>query len=193
MKNKKIFLAFVISIVILFVLFIFYFFIHSEVGRLYGEMKTIRENIAEGLAKDKELDLIKSDIKNTLGDYERINSFFVSSDGLVDFIQYVENMGKEAGVSVLTRSVTNKNGSQNNPSENYPEGFKEEIIISFDVYGSLKNNLNFLDLIEHLPYKISVLGASFEKIDQKTTEKDVPVDKNFDYKSNISISVIKSK
>lgn len=193
MKNKKIILAFIVSVVIIFVLLIFYFFLHSEVNRLYDELKTIRESIAEGLAKDKELDLIKSDIKNTLGDYERINSFFVSSDGLVDFIQYIENLGKGLGISVITRSVTNKNGSQDTSSGGTSEGFKEEILITFEVFGSLKGNLTFLDLVEHLPYKISVLGASFEKLDQKTAEKDVPTSNGFSYKSNISISVIKSK
>ena len=71
MKNKSLFIIFIVSLIIFFGLFVIYFFIHSQVVSLYEEMQIIRKNISEGLAKEKELDLIKSDIKKTLSDYEK--------------------------------------------------------------------------------------------------------------------------
>lgn len=191
--HKKTFLIFGILFLAIAGLSFGYGFLHLKTAKTYEEIKKLKEKIAEEKVKDRQFSLIKSDIKNTLADYEKIEKLFVGREGLVDFIQNLEDLGKSAKVLVLTKGVTSKSLSPDLGIEEEKDFLKEEITVNLDVYGSLETNTAFLNLIEHLPYKTNVSAISFEKLGEKNVNKDVPEKNSFTFKSNITMTVLKLK
>lgn len=149
-----------------------YIYLYERAVILFAQAKEIRSRIIEETAKDRELENIRSDIKASLGNYEKVQDLFISKEFVGDFLEGLENLGREIGVLVVTESVTNK---ELNPSVSD----KEEMNIFLTVRGSQENTIAYLKLLELLPYKIRIDNALLQKgesigVDKKGQQKISP-------------------
>ena len=86
----------------------------------------------------------------------RLRSFFVEEGGVADFIEYVESLGRKAGVTLEVRSV------EVLPVAEGGESF-EELALTIETRGSWSEVMSFEQALETAPYGISITTTTFER------------------------------
>lgn len=126
-------------------------------GFLSFYIKGRQDNINTLLAS-AEKDLLKDEtlrsIKQSLGENEenlaKIDSYFITDEGVVDFIESIEGLGKESGVELSIGSVTTEPNSSNK------NDFKETLRMRIETRGGWTESYNFLRLVESMPRYLEV-------------------------------------
>ncbi len=164
-SEKKLAIIILLSVLVLLGGYV-YLYILAE--KMFIETGEIRSRINVAKSKNNELQLIRENIKSTLGTYELVKQMFVPKDGVVDFIQTLEALGRESGLSLTIKTVENK-------SLNSTVQGKERITIFFSADGDKSKLLLFLKLIENLKYKVDIddvlLIKSVKKNDESSEDK----------------------
>jgi hypothetical protein len=129
-----------------------YFYVSGMVNKNLEKISNLSNNLNTQLLKQEQFKLFKNIINETNLDREELDTRFISSDGLVSFITQVEALATLSGVSVDIGNVS--------VSEYLHQGSKSELLeflnMSISVSGSWENNFYFLNLLESLPYNISI-------------------------------------
>lgn len=114
--------------------------------------------LIDGAKKDLKRDADLRATKNSLSANEdkimELDSFFVASDKAVDFIETIEAIGRQTGVTLTIGSVSTEANLRN------PNDFKEIIKMRLQAGGSWQGVYHFLTVLENLPYGLSVDTAS---------------------------------
>lgn len=111
----------------------------------------IIDEIQEEYVKIEEAGAIKDLLKDTKEDRERINTYFVSKDGVVDFIERIENLGDYADISLVLNSVDISSGES------------PTLSMSVSAVGDWEDVLYFLALVESMPVNMSINSARLTK------------------------------
>ena len=133
--------------------------------------------------KEIKLRSVKELIKDTEMDRSKLDTYFVSDDKIVDFIEDVENLGllTDSYVEVISVNVSSDRGSK--------DSLSELLNIDFEVKGGWREIFHFVTLLEKMPFKIDVSRVNLEVVYDNTTKKDI----TGVWKGFFSIAVIKSK
>jgi hypothetical protein len=130
---------------------------------LFNSIKKKNILIADASLGSQELEAQKSSVKaiqNVLKGSEAevalIESYFVSEDGAVDFIEYLEGLGREALVNLSIQSV-----EENKDSVRVPE--KSELKFKIAVQGSWRSVYRFLHILEKIPYHVDISFVDIKK------------------------------
>jgi hypothetical protein len=83
-------------------------------------------------------------------DVDELSGYFVSTDGALSFVEYVESLAAASG---LTYRINLFDSEQDTDLAKHD---KEFLKTSLTTTGSLKNTRNFISLIESLPYNIKI-------------------------------------
>lgn len=83
----------------------------------------------------------------------RLNSYFIQERNEVVFIEELESLGNQAGVSITFSSI-----------EKRTEDPSPELHVSFSTEGLWQNTMHFTALLESLPRKITIQHVSFSEI-----------------------------
>ncbi len=149
MKNltvaKKIFLSLVVINVIVFGLYAFLFW------KVIDRSQTTATLLAEERSdrqKNDALQAIKVSLTENKDFISQIDSFFISPDGVVGFITFLEKLGKDSGVKINIGSVAV------NPDSKDPKDFKENLKLKLEIEGTWQNVVYFLSRLENLPYRV---------------------------------------
>ncbi len=116
------------------------------------------------LAKDADLRAIKKSLEENDEKMRTLDSFFVPSDGVVDFIETLESIGERSGVELAIGTLSTEVNTKN------PNDFKELLRLRLEATGSWGEVYGFLYRLESLPYHIVLentaltLSASGENI-----------------------------
>src|SRR5258708_39311489 len=87
----------------------YYFFRHVENT---GEKISVLSNEASSLvSEESNLNSLRAVFSATTNEREKINSYFIQSDGTGDFLTTIENLASFAGLSNETQSVTTEEDS----------------------------------------------------------------------------------
>ncbi|HYC34756.1 MAG TPA: hypothetical protein VEC13_03425 [Candidatus Paceibacterota bacterium] len=163
----------------------FYVLIYKKTGKLFLESNDIKARIESARIKNIEMESVRRDIKATLGDYEKIQNIFIEKEGVVDFIQTMESLGKEIGVVVEIESVKDEEFEPVSPT-------RERLLISFSAEGTRTDTLAFLKLMEFMPHKIDFKRAVLSRGNAgEVAEQDGAASGN--WKLTADISVLKAK
>lgn len=152
--KQAIILFSVLIIVLLGLHYVVYRFVRQSdmvVSGLQAEVGLLRAQVAE-FSKSS-----PSDMKNLA---QSVMSHFISRTGVAAFIESLERKGKAEGVSVVLRSVDVETLGDEAVTD------KEKIRFRFETRGSWSNTMNYLNYIEHLPYKVDLRGLSFSIVAQ---------------------------
>jgi len=110
---------------------------------------------ARGVLED--IETVNQSIINTQKDRDRIEEFFVDSEGIVAFIERVERLGKEVGVEATLVNLSEQNNN--------------ELVFSIEIVGSFQDVMLFAELLENLPFSLMINKAQLsKKSEQQITE-----------------------
>ena len=79
-----------------------------------NRISELRNQVDIEIRKDQRLHSIKQLIADLDKDIEQIDTYFVSEDGVVDFLERLESVGSTSGISVGVNSVSVNEGVGNN-------------------------------------------------------------------------------
>ncbi|MBU3969048.1 hypothetical protein KJ991_02430 [Patescibacteria group bacterium] len=174
-KTKKILIVVLITMVL--ILFFDIFFI-SSMYKKRNNVTKLRGDFLVELKKEKQLDLVKKIIKETETEQSNLNSCFVNSNEVVDFIKSIELISELAGVSIDIKSI----GVED--SELIKDISVETLAVGFVVQGSWNSTFKFLSLIENISYNATIDKMSISKFTDEKDKKDF-------WKSSFTIKAIK--
>jgi len=106
--------------------------------------------------QNNQLQDLNSILKNINEDQEKLNSYFVHSDKIVNFLESVEAIGRKSGATVEVRSL----------NEEETEGSSISVLtLNLTAEGNWENIYHFLVLIQNFPIK-----SIFDKIHISSSE-----------------------
>ncbi len=94
------------------------------------------------------LDASKQVIKDTEIERGVINSYFVEKKNIVGFLEFLENIGRDIGVSVHISTIETEKVVN--------EGDKPNLGLIINVKGDWTGVLRYIKLLEAIPYKVKV-------------------------------------
>ncbi len=172
------------NIVYLIVSTIFLLGAFSLFGYLFYNVRAESQSVSELSAQIEQLSneestssTLKHSVAVTEGDSSKLNSYFVSSDNVVSFINSMEALGVNVGSDVSTTSI---------------DPGKDSSTLTFNIVakGSFSSVSRFVTLLENVPYQVRIQKLDLEKnmADIKTLQKG---DKWYDWDATITL-VLKS-
>jgi Tfp pilus assembly protein PilO len=144
---KKVFLFVIILNVIGF----------AAYGFLFWRIKVKNENVISlvsgaetDLKKEEFLRVAKFSLEENKENVAMLDTYFVDRGGAPNFIEQVEDLGRDAGV-FLTIGLVDVEADSANKND-----YKELLKLRVEASGKWQNVLTFLSMIENLPYKVSL-------------------------------------
>lgn len=119
------------------------------------KISELRSDISTVLGKEKQLKSSQNIVEDTKDIREELDSYFISKDGVVDFLERIEAFGNVANVIVEVKSV------EIEPINKSKIVDYLNVIVSAE--GEWSNLFYFLDLIESQPLSISANRMNFEE------------------------------
>lgn len=151
-QTKNIFKAILIIDIIAFVLYGALFFLIKNKNQ---DTSTLLNNAERDLKKDEFLRVAKFSLDQNRAEVEKLDTFFVAKDGVPNFIEYIEGLGKESGVALSIGNVSVEPDTKNK------DDFKEILRLKVEMLGSWQELFTFLSIIENLPYRVQIDNVSF--------------------------------
>ncbi len=147
-KFKKAPLLF--SVMFLILCFSAFLFIYQKIG----QNEKIRESMngewqTEATRRD-EIRSLERSIKAIQAEREQVETHFAQSSNVVPFLDTVEKLARDAGVSSEVRSV--------DIAED-----KSELIVSLETKGTFTSTYRFIRLLENSPYELEITSFDIGK------------------------------
>lgn len=139
--------------------------IYCVYGLLFWKIKVTNER-ASVLSNEAQIDLKKDEslraTKISLATHkeaiETLDTYFISADGVVGFIEGLESLGREAGISITVASVIVEADSKNK------NDFKETLRLRVNTTGLWSNTNYFISLLENLPLHAEIKNATLSLV-----------------------------
>ncbi len=153
------------------------------------EVSVIEAKAEEASQYQDKTRALRSLIKDTEPDVQKLSTRFISSEGSVAFIDTIESLGRETGITVSTESIKVIESKDD-------KDIFETLELVLTTQGPWSNTYKFLALLETLPYKLSIHNTAFTRHDEtvvnlSTTTK--PTAKKYTWKSSFILNVLKHK
>ena len=152
-----------------------YVFIFIEIRHKNNQVSILQNQLDIEIRKDERLRTVKQLLADLDADISRLDTHFVSSESVVDFLEQLESLGALARTRVNVNSVNVV--SQTDPSLPY-----EKLKIDFFSEGSWASVLQVVSLLETLPVGVSIERLQLERLSQSGF-----------WGANISFTVLKLK
>lgn len=121
-----------------------------------NQISILQNKVDIEVRKDQRLHSTKQLTSDLSEEFVQVDKHFVSADGVVGFLEDLENLGRKSGASVSVNSVSvNENAGNGLPYE--------PLQIEFAARGSWKSVLHLISLLETFPLGITVSRMHLEK------------------------------
>lgn len=114
--------------------------------------------------KNDNLSSLQSALVNAEQGMKEIDEYYIAPDGAVDFIDIIESIAKNRGLTVSVGSVETSDVDKDT------KDFQEHLVLRLKTEGSWANMGQFLRLIENLPYNAYITEAELTKLDPTGTQ-----------------------
>jgi len=151
-QTKNLFKIILIADIVAFVLYGAIFFLIKNKNQ---DTSVLLNNAERDLKKDEFLRVAKFSLDQNKVEVEKLDTFFVAKDGVPNFIEYIEGLGKESGAALSIGNVSVEPDTKNK------DDFKEVLRLKVEILGSWQELFTFLSIIENLPYGIQIDSVSF--------------------------------
>jgi len=185
LKTKSILKILVILTVLIVGTYVFLFY---YINRTNDTITGVAGKLKEISISQAKLTAVERVLADTAAQSRQIDSFVISSDGTVGFIEMVENLAGSAGLSVSIDSVDTKAAAGTMRND------WEYLNLTISVKGNWAGVFNYLSMLERLPYLAEINSVAI----QQTTNsaQNIPGVKNstaYIWQGQFSISVLKFK
>lgn len=154
MKNKKFIISFVLIIALNLIAVLGCLYLYSGIRTQREAMRQDMKNLALLEKKAQNIQLLESQSEKLKTDAQKIEPVFLKEENIVGFIENLENLGKDAGVSVELSAV--RMDEKNSKAPHF------DLILK----GSFNALFHYIVLLENLPYQII-----FEKLNMSSGDK----------------------
>jgi Tfp pilus assembly protein PilO len=131
-------------------------------GFLFFSIKDKNETVSSILSgadkdiqQDEFLRMAKFSLMDNRENIEKLDSYFVPRDGVPDFIEFIEQLGRDSGISLSIGVVAVEPDTRNK------DDFKELLRLRTEGLGQWQNLFTFLSMIENLPFRVQIDRVSF--------------------------------
>ena len=111
------------------------------------EASVLIQELDKEILKEQEFLILKKTLAITVKEREKLNSYFVKNDSIVNLIEQIESLGKHAGVGVSFDSISLSGDGQ------------DLLDLNFVSNGAFADTFYFLSLLESVP-----LALSFKRV-----------------------------
>lgn len=140
-----------------------------------NHISVLQNQVDIEVRKDQRLHSIKQLVADLDKDIKQIDTYFISEDGVVDFLENLEALGSVADVSVGVNSVS--------IDESTDTGLPYELLkIDFVARGSWENVMQLISLLETFPLGIVIERMQLEHLSDQSS-----------WQANIRFTVLKLK
>lgn len=124
-----------------------------EIKKVNRSISLLENTIEVELEREKVLESVKNVILDTAAERSKLDTYFVSSKNAVDFITLLEELARGSTVKLSISSFKEEKAK--------PGDINGLIEISLKAEGEWRNILNFMSLLETLPYKSDLTETIF--------------------------------
>jgi len=121
-----------------------------------NQISILQNRVDIEVRKDQRLHSIKQLTSDLVEEFSKVDEHFVYADGVVRFLEDLEDLGRKAGASVSVNSV----GVNENAGSGLPY---EPLQIEFAARGSWRSVVQLISLLETFPLGITVSRMHLEK------------------------------
>lgn len=166
-----------------------YAFIFVQIRQKNADTAELSNNILAQMARQDILQATKERVAETTAEREKLDNYFIGKDGVVPFLNSLQALGNDNGLSVKLNMVDIE------PSPVSADTF-EVVKISLEALGSWSDGYRFLSLIELMPLKVSVTRADLQKnVDTEpavnTNKKSLP--RSYPWRLTVDMAILKLK
>lgn len=170
MKTSSTKTTFAIVLTLVLVCVGVYYYMYRSLIKSNAEVAILSGELAKDGAKQEKTEALRQSIEKSTEDRTLLDSLFVKKDQVADLIQQLETL---AALSSITKTFSVDSASD----DNLDPFDKEKLHISVSTAGTWKNTSRFLALLENLPYKVSISGASLDLVgSEQQASKALPGD-----------------
>ncbi|MBI2120032.1 MAG: hypothetical protein HYT94_00210 [Parcubacteria group bacterium] len=149
-KTKKLF---IVSLVLIVSLILAYGAIWYSVHVKQKETATLYAASNQQESDQEKIRELEGTLKDTKESRAKLDEYFIQKANTVTFIEYIEQLGKDAGVALTVSSVTDA-----------PKG-SVGIQLDFSAAGSFSGLYRLIALVELMPYKIALKKADVQRVE----------------------------
>lgn len=154
-KTKKILILCVVLNLLIWSAFAFFFLkIRTQANRI----SDLTSEVGVDMNRDKNLRAAKAALSENKAEISLLDSYFVKSDGVVDFINGLEALGNKNGVTINIASVSVESDPKAKAT------LYEMLRLKIEISGSWASVTNFIAILENIPYAVSISQVSLASI-----------------------------
>ena len=142
-------------------------FLFSEVKAANERISSLSNDIELRSKQEGALRSVKDIVAETAVVRQELDTYFIEKEGVVAFLELLESVGRSAGTAVTIQVVEKR------PLEGSEA--LEELHIKLDAVGSWEGVVQFLGLLEYLPYEAGVGQLVISRKDAKLWRLDATV------------------
>lgn len=159
----------------------------SSIGQKYDNTQDLSNNLQTDMFKNQQLTNLKRSLKKAGEQKDALLALFIKDDDIPNFIQSLETIMKNLKISGTTKSV-----SERVVPELKSFG-KNELVISFEAEAPYSNLMQFVSILENLPYKSYISLVTLTKEDSVQTSGTIKSSKSNLWKLNLTLNIVKIK
>ncbi len=163
--SKKNNILLISSLILAFLSALIYAYFYNSLNESKKDVANFYEATRAAEVKLKNLQDIEQNLRVTVAEGETVSALFLRHDSIVNFIQTIEGLMKEVGVTGSVDSVTEDSSVESNAPG------KEKLTLVISSNGKWSGMVNLLGLLERLPYKSTI--NSFTLTNVKTEDSIV--------------------
>ncbi len=187
MRSKLLIIFSVLGIIVC-VFFAIHVWALSTIGQKFDDIQNLSNNVQSDIIKNQQLNNLKRNLKNASEQKAALLAVFIKDDDIPNFIQSLEVIMKNFKVSGTTKSVSEKNVPTLNSAG------KDELLISFEAEAPYQNLMQFISILESLPYKSYISSVTLVKENSGlTSATDIKSSKTNLWKLDLTLNIVKIK
>ncbi|MEI8338096.1 MAG: hypothetical protein WCF92_03045 [bacterium] len=160
----------------------------STIEKRYTDTQNLAGNLQLDAMKTQQLSNLKKDIKNFNDKNMALLDLFIKEDDIPNFIESLETIMKNQKVIGVTKSISEASVPE------LTSASKDQLVISFEAEAPYPNLMQFVSILENLPYKSYISSATLTKeTSAQNLGKDLKSTKVNLWKLNLTLNVVKIK
>lgn len=136
-----------------------YGFLYTKIRAEVREATRLSTLIREGELQEETVGALRNFLSHTATERAKLESYLVGRDNVVDFLGFLESLGRRSGATITITSVQNKNTDGNS--------LADELTVILEGTGSFSSLFHFLSLVESIPMKLEVGEVHLERSEKE--------------------------
>ncbi|MFA6463956.1 MAG: hypothetical protein WCV55_03035 [Candidatus Paceibacterota bacterium] len=186
MKKKLIIISSIVGTMAL-VFFAVHIWVISKIEQKYSDTQNLSGNLQMDIIKNQQLSNLRRKIKNFSEQNKELLALFIKDDDIPNSIQSLETIMRNLKITGNTKSVSEINVPE------LKSALKNELLITFEAEAPYSNLMQFISILENLPYRSYISSVSIVKeTPVQSLGQTTKSAKNDLWKLNLTLNIVKT-